>query len=266
MVFQSPGDILFRVFDFPVYYYGLILAASCLIGVYTAFLFFKKYNPDKDYNAIWDFSAYIIIAGILGARLYYCLLNPVYYFYHPGEILFIRQGGLSIHGGVTVGILLLIILAKKHKLPVWNLLDAFVCGTAIAQAIGRWGNFFNSEAFGFPTNLPWKLFIPLSRRPVEYADYNFFHPAFLYESILDLIIFIFLFFAIKKFAKKQPGVTFCLYLTLYSLVRIFTEYIRIDSALNLYGIPVAQIISVCWIIIALVIMLLLYRKNHNLYG
>ena len=132
MVFQSPGDILFRVFDFPVYYYGLILAASCLIGVYTAFLFFKKYNPDKDYNAIWDFSAYIIIAGILGARLYYCLLNPVYYFYHPGEILFIRQGGLSIHGGVTVGILLLIILAKKHKLPVWNLLDAFVCGTAIA--------------------------------------------------------------------------------------------------------------------------------------
>lgn len=263
-MFQSPGDILFTIFDFPVYYYGLILAAACLIGVCTAYKVFKKYNPDKDYELIWDFSAYVILAGILGARLYYCLLNPVYYYYHPNEILFIRQGGLSIHGGVTIGILTLIILARSHKLPVWNLLDSFACGTAVAQAVGRWGNFFNSEAFGFPTELPWKLFIPLERRPAVFADYSFFHPAFLYESILDFIVFLLLLLLMKKFAKKQPGLTFCLYLILYSLVRVFTEYIRIDSALNLYGIPIAQLISVSWIAIALVIMILLIRRNNSL--
>ncbi len=266
MIFQSPGDVLFKVFDFPIYYYGLVLAAACLIGVVTAFKVFKKYNPDKDYEAIWDFSAYVIIAGILGARLYYCLLNPVYYYYHPNEILFIRQGGLSIHGGVTFGIITLVLLAKSHKLPVWKLLDAFACGTAVAQAIGRWGNFFNSEAFGFPTDLPWKLFIPLERRPALFADYSFFHPAFLYESILDFVIFAILLFVMKKWAHRNPGVTFCLYLIMYSFVRIFTEYIRIDSALNLYSIPVAQLVSAAWIIIALVIMVLLFKRNHSLYG
>ena len=261
MIFQSPGDVIINIFGFPVYYYGVILALACVVGVLVSFHIFKKYNPDKDYNVIWDFASYIIIFGILGARLYYCLLNASYYMNNPIEIFYIRQGGLSIHGGVTCGVLTLVYLAKKHNLPIWSLLDSFACGTAIAQTIGRWGNFFNSEAFGVPTDLPWKLFIPTTKRPLELIDYNYFHPAFLYESILDFIVFVILILMIKKTHKKQPGIVFSSYLIFYSIIRIFTEYIRVDSALNISEIPIAQIISVLWIFFGLIILVSLWQKN-----
>lgn len=242
------------------------MAFACIIGVSTAYLFFKKYNPDKNYKALWDISSYLIVAGIIGARLYYCLLNPVYYSHNPLEILNFRQGGLSIHGGLIAGIITLFISAKKYKLPVLNLLDAFVCGTAIGQAIGRWGNFFNSEAFGYPTNLPWKLFIPPEHRPAEFFNFEYYHPTFLYESMLDICIFLVLYFVMKKYALKKPGITVCVYMILYSAVRIFVESFRLDSALDISGIPIAQIISLVILLISAAALIFLSRKYHNLNG
>lgn len=260
-MFQSPGEIAFEIFGLPVYFYGIILAVAILIGVYTSYFIYKKYyNVDNNAEKIFEFAPYIIIIGILGARLYYCLVNYSYYLSHPLEILNIRQGGLSIHGMIIIGILSLFLFSKHYKMSFLKLSDVFLCASALGQAIGRWGNFFNSEAYGIPANLPWKLYIPPSHRPIEYFNQDFFHPAFLYESIADLLIFIILILLMNKFSKC-PGTIASLYLIMYSFVRIFIENIRIDSALNIHGFPIAQIISLLCIITATVFLII--RKYNK---
>ena len=124
-------------------------------------------------------------------------------------------------------------------------------GLILGQAIGRWGNFFNSEAFGIPTDLPWKLFIPLSKRPEIFISAEYFHPTFLYESIINLIIFFALLYLYKLKKAEKPGTIFFLYLILYSLGRLFVENLRLDSVLNLYGIPVAIFVSLLLILIGI---------------
>lgn len=258
MPISSPGEIAFSIFGFPVYYYGIILACAIFIGVFTADFLYKKYYDKTSY--IFDFTPYMIILGILGARLYYCAVNYSYYLAHPFEIFYIRQGGLSIHGMIIIGILSLYFFSKIYKMPFLKLADVFLCGTALAQSIGRWGNFFNSEAFGTPTNLPWKLFIPISHRPLEYINFEYFHPTFLYESILDFCIFLVLVFCFKK--NFTSGKIACLYLILYSVVRIFVEHFRVDSVLNIAGFPVAQIISLIMLLFGVCGFILL-SKQYN---
>ena len=261
-MFQSPGDIAFRIFNFPVYYYGIILAFAILTGVYTAYLLYKNFYDEVNAKKIIDFSPFIIIIGIIGARLYYCCVNFSYYINHPFEMFNIRQGGLSIHGMIIVGILSLFVFSKIYKMSFMKLMDVFLCGTALGQCIGRWGNFFNSEAFGTPTNLPWKLYIPVSDRPIQYIGYEYFHPAFLYESILDLVIFVILLLLFKKISKR-PGVLACIYLILYSMARILVEHLRIDSVLNISGIPVAQIMSFALILFASLAMIVIISKDKT---
>lgn len=260
MIFKSPGDVLFNIGSFPVYCYGVTLAIASFVGVLVAYKVFKTYNPKLDYDKIWDFAAYLLILGFLGARFYYCLLNPVYYFQNPLEILDFREGGLSIHGGIITGVISVIFLARKYKLPMLKLVDAFICGTALAQSIGRWGNFFNSEAFGYPTNLPWKLYIPYSQRPDIYSGYEFFHPTFLYESILDFGIFLTLIFVMKRTSGRYSGLCLSLYLVMYAIVRFFVESFRIDSALNIFNIPVAQLMSLL-LLVSGVVGLIIIKKN-----
>ena len=260
-MFQSPGDVAFNFFGYPVYYYGIILASAIFVGIYCAYLLYKKYYEASKAQNIIDFSPWIIIIGILGARFYYCLVNFSYYTAHPFEIFYIRQGGLSVHGMIIVGICGLWWLSKKYKMSFLQLIDSFLCGTALAQSIGRWGNFFNSEAFGAPTNLPWKLFIPISHRPTEFMNYEFFHPTFLYESILDILIFVLLLVLFKRLSKT-PGLIACIYLILYSFLRILVESCRVDSVLNIAGIPIAQIMSLAIIIFASVFVIILIRKKN----
>lgn len=259
-MFQSPGEIAFTIFNIPVYFYGLILAGAIFVGVYSAYLLFRKFYDKSQAAYIIDFSPFVIILGILGARLYYCLVNFSYYSAHPLEILNIRQGGLSIHGMIIIGIISLYLFAKKYGISFLKLVDAFLCATPLAQSIGRWGNFFNSEAFGMPTNLPWKLYIPLSHRPLEYINFEYFHPTFLYESVLDILIFFVLLLMFKKLAKK-PGTIACLYLIMYSVIRILVEGCRVDSVLNVGGFPIAQIVSFVIILLASVSIIFLYNRK-----
>ena len=241
-MFQSPGEVAFRLFGLPVYFYGIILAAATFIGFYTAYSCYASVCNKTDAEKIIDFAPILIIAGIAGARLYYCIVNYSYYLTHPLQILNIRQGGLSIHGMIIAGIIALWFCVNKYKLDFLKTLDCMACGTVLSQSIGRWGNFFNSEAFGLPTNLPWKLFIPLEHRPYTLKDFEYFHPAFLYESLADLLIFVILIMLLKK-TTKYRGVLFGIYLVLYSIVRIGVEYLRVDGTLNLFGLPVAQWMS-----------------------
>lgn len=259
-MFQSPTDVAFDVFGFPIYFYGIILASAIFVGVYCAYFLYKLFYNKQEASKIIDFSPYIIIIGIIGARLYYCLVNFSYYVKHPLEIFYIRQGGLSIHGVIIIGILALYAFSKKYKMSFLKLIDVFLCGTALGQSIGRWGNFFNSEAFGTPTNLPWKLYIPIIHRPPQYIDFKYFHPTFLYESIFDFLIFLILLICFKKLSKS-PGVLACLYLIMYSIVRIIVEHFRIDSVLNIDGIPIAQLVSLIIIVVASVAIMILTRKK-----
>lgn len=256
-MFVSPGDIAFNIGTLPIYYYGIIMALSLCLGVFVSSIITKKFYPDLNPDIIYDIAPHIIIGAFIGARLYYCLLGYDYYSQNPLEILEIRHGGLSIHGAILGGLITGIIYAKKHKLPILRICDIFSYGLIVGQAIGRWGNFFNSEAFGLPcNNCMIKLFIPIYKRPLEYLQYNYFHPTFLYESILDICIFLILFFVVRRFIKGKDGIVFFSYLILYSTARIFVEEIRIDSVLNIEGVPIAQIVSAITILISIISLII----------
>lgn len=266
MILSSPGDVAFEIFGFPVYFYGIILALACLLAVWTAwFLYGKIYNDGRE-DVIWDVSPFVVILGIIGARLYYCLVNFGDYVHNPLGIFMLREGGLSVHGGIIAGILGLFISSKKYKISFLKLLDIFSVGTVLAQSFGRWGNFFNNEAFGLPTDGVLKLYIPLNSRPEGFAQYDYFHPAFLYESVLDFILFILLVFVIKKFGVKFEGITFCVYLALYSVIRFFVEGIRLDSAMNIGDFHIAQIVSLGIFAAACTFALILVLRSKKQYN
>lgn len=254
-MFVSPGEIAFRIGSVSVYYYGIIMAISLCVGVLLVRFMTGKFYPELNTEIIYDIAPHIILGAIIGARLYYCLLNLPYYSKNLIEILEIRNGGMSIHGALIGGIIMGVIYAKRHKLPILKLCDIFSYGLVLGQAIGRWGNFFNSEAFGGPAQNFLKLYVPIYKRPLEYMQYNYFHPTFLYESILDVCILLILFFAVRKLARGKDGIVFFSYLILYSIVRIVIEQIRIDSVLNIYGIPIAQIVSCVVIFISIIALI-----------
>lgn len=257
--FVSPGDIAFSLFGFEIYYYGIFMAvAVCLSIIISNYIAAKVYKLN---NIVLDISPSVILLGVSGARIYYCLLDYHYYFHHPLSILDFRGGGLSIHGAIIGGALALWYEAKHRNISFANLCDIFSVSLPLAQGIARWGNFFNSEAFGYPTNLPWKLFIPLDHRPDKYINYDYFHPTFLYESILDFIIF---FVMLKLIFNKQktlkPGNMTAIYLVMYSIARIIVEYFRIDCTCFVGKIPLPILIS-CLIIIGGLVYLFKNRDD-----
>lgn len=245
-VLYSPEPVAFSILGLPIYWYGIFMAIAILVAIVVSNKLFCIINPNYKKDIIIEYAPMIIVFGIICARLYFCLLNADYYLANPLEILCVRQGGLSIHGAILGGIFSMIAIAKYLKVPSMCILDTMACGTLLGQVIGRWGNYFNAEAYGVPVaSQSWGLYIPEFRRTAEYVNYTLFHPTFLYESILNFLGFLILLFIIFKFGKKFRGVTFFSYLCIYSLIRFFIEPIRIDSALNLAGdIPIAIVISV----------------------
>ena len=228
---------------------ALAIAVSTLLADWlgSKYLLLKK-------ETIIDMSPYVIILGLIGARLYYCIMDYQLYLRFPTEILAIRHGGMSIHGAILGGLAGLIIFAHIHKVSVKKLCDVSAVGLVLGQAIGRWGNFFNSEAYGLPTNLPWKLYIAPQYRVIPYQDTSYYHPAFLYESILDLIIFCVLFYLLKNNKYGKDGNIALIYLILYSIARIIVEFCRIDSVRYICGVPVAIIMSVSIIILSTILL------------
>ena len=211
-------------------------------------------------ETIIDLAPYVIVFGLIGARLYYCVLDYDFYMRFPTEILALRHGGISIHGAILGGLFGLILFSKRHNISFKKLCDVSAIGLALGQSIGRWGNFFNSEAYGAPTDLPWKLYIAPQYRHIPFLDVSYYHPAFLYESLLDLIIFgILLVLTLNKKFTKEGNVAL-IYLILYSLVRIFVESIRIDSVRYIQGVSIAIIVSTGIIILS---GILLYFNNKE---
>lgn len=260
-MFESHTQIICTIFGVHIYFYGIILAFAIIVGTFLSDYVGEKFFELKK-ETIIDLSPYLVIFGIIGARLYYCILNYDFYLRFPTEILAIRHGGISIHGAILGGLIGLIIFAKRHNLSIIKLADTSAIGLALAQSIGRWGNFFNSEAFGTPTNLPWKLYIAPQYRPIPYNNVEYFHPTFLYESILDFIVFIILFIVAKNYKSKKSGDVALLYLIMYSIVRIFVEHFRIDSVCYVCGIPIATVVSSIILLTSSILLAKRYFKKE----
>ena len=250
MILKSPGPIAFEVGPLEIRWYGIIIAVAFIVGLLVVTRIAKRQNENPEH--ILDLATYLLIGGVISARLYYVIFNWSYYSAHLNEILAIWQGGLSIHGGIIGGFIILAVYTKIHNLSLFKYADLLTYGVILGQAIGRWGNFFNSEAFGGPTNLALKLYIPPESRPTGYSECEYFHPTFLYESVWNLIVFLLLYFVVRKIFKDQNGTILFTYLILYSLGRFIIESIRIDNIYSVFGLALAQFMSIILVIIGVI--------------
>ena len=258
-LFQSPGPILFELGPITIRWYGLLIASAVLIGVSISQYLAKLRKVDPELIA--DLSIWLVIAAIPCARIYYVLFQWQQYADNPGDIIAIWKGGIAIHGAVIGGTIAALIFARLNKISFWQLADLVAPALILGQAIGRWGNFFNSEAFGRPTDLPWKLFIPEYNRPLALRSSEYFHPTFLYESIWNLMVFallLFLFFwGLRHHHKLKTGTLALVYLVAYSCGRVWIEGLRIDS-LMLGPLRIAQLVSLGAILLGILGLLWLY--------
>ena len=260
-MFASPGSIAFQVGPLVVRWYGILMAAAIVVGLWLAHRQAKKEGLPAD--DIVSAGQWAILAGLVGARLYEVIFNWDYYGQYPSKILAVWEGGLAIHGGLIVGPLVGALLAWKWRLPVGRGLDVAAPSLAIGQAIGRWGNFFNEEAFGRPTDLPWKLYISPPHRPPGFAQFDYFHPTFLYESLWDLGVFLALVLWLRPSLRKRPGALFFCYVGLYSIGRFAIEALRLDSFwLGSFRVP--QIASLVGLLVAAVGLLWTRRRSTRL--
>lgn len=263
--FASPGPILFEWGPLVVRWYGFLIASAVLIGVsLSQFLASKRQvNPDL----LSDLSIWLVLAAIPSARLYYVIFQWREYAGNPASIFAIWQGGIAIHGAILGGVIAALIFAKLKRISFWQLADLVAPSLILGQAIGRWGNFFNSEAFGAPTDLPWKLYIPPDRRPIDFETVEFYHPTFLYESLWNLLIFgllLFLFFrGLRGKPRLKLGTLFLVYLVGYSAGRVWIEGLRTDS-LMLGPLKMAQLVSLTGIVLGGIGLVWLYGLRRSL--
>ncbi len=225
-------------------WYGLILALS----IFLSFIVIRKQSWKLGISQadVDDYSFWAIIAAILGARIYYVLFSWSYFSQNLYEAYKIWHGGLSIYGAVLGGIIFTYFYSRKKAYSFWQLSDLVVLGLPVGQALGRLGNFVNQEAFGGPTNLPWKMYVQPANRPTNFMSSSFFHPAFLYEMIASGLIFLLIY---KLFGKVRSGSIFLTYLLAYSVARWLIESFRTDSFF-VYGFRGDQLVAFAIIVVS----------------
>ena len=247
IVFTSPGAVAFEVGPLVVRWYGLLIAGAVLLGVNLSSRLAVRRGVDPDLVA--DLAFALVLGAIPGARIYYVLFQWKDYVGHPERMIAIWEGGIAIHGAILGGMLAAWGFARWKKVSFWVLADIVAPALILGQAIGRWGNFFNSEAYGSPTDLPWKLFIPPDRRFSGFETVAYYHPTFLYESVWNVMVFgLVLGLFLRLGNRVRPGFVFSVYAIGYSLGRLWIEGLRSDS-LMAGGLKMAQVVS--WVGIGL---------------
>jgi phosphatidylglycerol:prolipoprotein diacylglycerol transferase len=271
--FTSPGPLIFQLGPFALRWYGLLIAVAVLVGLLLAMRLARSRGIDP--SLVADLLPILVLGSIIGARLYYVLLEWRQYQGRWTDMFAIWQGGIAIHGALLGGCLVMILFCRWRRQPFWPLLDVLVPAVALGQAIGRWGNFFNSEAFGRPTDLPWKLTIPVPNRPPEFIDVATFHPTFLYESLWNLGVCLLLLWLFRQSLRGglflPPGALSCVYLMAYSSGRVWIEALRLDP-LCLFSLPpfcagglrMAQLMSLILIALGSAGLWWLYRRRRPL--
>jgi phosphatidylglycerol:prolipoprotein diacylglycerol transferase len=257
--------------SFHIYFYGIMI----MLGVVTASLLARAEAKRRglDPEIIWDMLFWLVIAGIVGARIWHILTPPPsmiaqgittqYYLTHPLAMIDIRNGGLGIPGAVLGGVLALWVYTRRKKLKIAIWLDVMAPGLALAQAIGRWGNFFNQELYGAPTNLPWKLFIDPVHRLPGFQDTAYYHPLFLYEMLWNLANMAILLWLSRRFADRlKSGDIFLGYLVIYPVGRFLLDFLRLDAS-RLAGINANQTLSAIVAVVAMGVLIWRHRSSRS---
>ena len=256
----------FKIGSFGIRWYSLLILIGAFLGIFLVRKEGNRYNVNKDF--LFNMSFWAIIFGLIGARIYYVVFNFELYQSDIFSIFKIWEGGLAIHGGIIAGAITILLYCKKYHANFLRITDITVPALILAQAIGRWGNFFNSEAHGAVTSLAHlqSLHIPNFIIKGMYISGNYYEPTFLYESCFCLLGFIIL-IVIRRFRYIKVGQVTGIYLMYYSVVRFFIESMRTDS-LMLGGFKVAQIVSILLFLTGLVIILIKARKGkfEDLYN
>ncbi len=250
--------VAISIFGIDIMWYGIIICSGTILALllcqYTCKL------KGIDYDDVLTIFLITFPIAILGARLYYVIFEFEYYKDNLIDILNIRQGGLAIHGAIIATVIVVYICAKKKGLKFLACLDMAAPCIILAQAIGRWGNFFNQEAHGGPVTEAFISKFPAFIKNGMLISGTYYHPTFLYESIWNLIVFFILFYMIHKI--KKNGVVFLTYIGLYSIGRFFIEGLRTDSLMFL-GLRTAQIVSILGVLIWIIGVIIIYRKKEN---
>ncbi|MFM8605288.1 MAG: prolipoprotein diacylglyceryl transferase [Cyanobium sp.] len=272
-LFTSPGPLVFQLGPFALRWYGLLIAVAVLAGLALATRLGRQRGIDP--ALITDLLPLLVLGAVVGARIYYVALEWRQFRGNWLDALAIWRGGIAIHGALIGGTAALILFCRWRRQAFWPLLDVLVPAVALGQAIGRWGNFFNSEAFGLPTDLPWRLTIPLASRPAAFLDQSAFHPTFLYESLWNLGVCGLLLLLFRQASRGRiqlpPGALSCIYLMTYSSGRVWIEGLRLDPLCLLAeppfcqgGLRMAQLMSLLLIAFGGFGLWWLYRRQRPL--
>lgn len=245
-----------------IYWYSLTMLFGVLFGALVAFLEVRRQKMNLiDFE---NMAFYAILSGFLGARIYYVLFNLDYYLKYPGEIIAVWNGGLAIHGAIIGSCIAILLYCKKKKMPFLKILDICVPGLLLGQIIGRWGNFFNGEAHGGVVTRAFLEKLHLPNFIIDGMNINgvYYHPTFLYESMLNLVCFIVL-IILRRNKKIKTGMFVGIYMIWYGVVRFFVEGLRTDS-LMLGSLRMAQVISIFMVVLG--IGILIWSRRHELYN
>ena len=256
----SPAKGILHIGPVPLHAYGLCLALGVLVAATIAERRWEARGGRA--GTIGEIGVVVVVSGVIGARVYHLFTG---YDWSDGGIvgtIKIWQGGLSIWGAVAGGALAVVLVSRRRHLPTLVLMDAIAPGVVLAQAIGRWGNYFNQELFGRPTTLPWGLEIDVAHRPAQYAAFKTFHPTFLYESLWCLAIFGLLLWNERR-STKRDGQTIALYVALYTFGRFFFELMRSDPATKVFGVRFNALLSAALCLGATVWFVALGRRAHE---
>jgi phosphatidylglycerol---prolipoprotein diacylglyceryl transferase len=262
----SPQAIIVNFGLLSLRWYGLFIVLGISAALLTILWLGKKYYQLKK-DTIFDLTFWLVITGLIGARIYDVFLQFPYYLDHPLQIIQIWKGGLAIHGSIIAGLIVIYFFSKKIKINFFKITALIAPGLALGQAIGRWGNYFNQELFGLPTKLSWGIPIEITNRPLSYINEIYFHPTFLYESLGCFIIFLISIYLYSKAHKnKRPNPRFYVWLTaaymiLYSVLRFLLEFIRLDPSPEFLNLRWPQITSL--IIILFSILILIFYSNDK---
>ena len=244
------------VFGRNIYFYGILIAVGFLLAILVCTRISKRFGIKED--DLYDVFLWLIPMSIVGARLYFVLFKLDYYLAHPAQIFALREGGLAIYGGVIAGLLVIYFVSRRKKIPLGAMLDVIVFGLLIGQIIGRWGNFFNREAFGAETAVFCRMGLTSPDGTTIYV-----HPTFLYESLWNLACLIFLAVFVKRGRRRYDGQCILIYFFWYGIGRTWIEGLRTDSLyIGSTGIRVSQLLSAVLALAALAALIIQSRRKH----
>lgn len=254
-----------------VAYYGIVIMLGAVAGAWLAAREVKRRGHDPE--IVWDLLVYLIIGGVIGARLWHVFTPPpssieqgittAYYLTHPLDLINLRKGGLGIPGAVIGGAIVLYFYSRKHKLNFAEWADIAAPSLALGQAIGRFGNYFNQELYGAPTDLPWKIFIEPRYRVSGFENYEYFHPLFLYESLLSFANVFLLMWLTRHFeGRLKTGDILLAYLITYPVIRFSLDFLRLDAA-QLGGINANQAFMAVVALLAAAALLLRHLPSRK---